>query len=101
MKRNSAAWPRPLEKLVRDMTKSLAGLVVVLWLGLGATCQRPPPTKPVPHCRTLEEWRGAPEVRAQHVRLAVLEWGPVNELLDRYDYLEARCLATNAARGER
>jgi hypothetical protein len=48
----------------------------------------------------MNEWRWAAEVDSQHVELAEMENGPYNEFLDRYDYLQARCLASNAARGE-
>jgi hypothetical protein len=47
---------------------------------------------------TLEEWRLAQDVDTQHMRLSEMLGNPYRELLDRYDYTEANCIAINATR---
>ena len=71
---------------------------MVLSSGLVISCATAP-VSGVPHCITLEEWRGKYEVAVQHDMIDGL--GIAVDFLDRYDYLSSVCIASNASRGDK
>jgi len=80
--------------------KLAVGLVVTLFGGLVGGCANGPVDRGVPHCDILEEWREADLVARQHDQLSRIFGNPYGALLDRYDYLDSKCIGINAARGE-